>query len=131
MCVKKNTVIHLSIHKLRYCEGCLCLIAARNPSNHKLTCGKRPSGVFMCDTCVYTIKLRQNFNKHMKSDTHMKRGKQTFQCQQCQKYCRGSDLLEKHLKTHEGCDCSVCGKHLMTKWGMTRHKEAEHLEYDK
>ena len=53
--------IHLSIHKLGYCESCLGLIAARNLSNHKMTCGKRPSGVFKCDPCVYTTKWRHNF----------------------------------------------------------------------
>ena len=117
---------HMNVHKVTYCESCLGLIPQSQISDHKITCEQRPKDI-KCHFCNFQTRYRRSIKDHIET----MHGKQSIQCQYCQKYFSSSEFLESHLKLHLGYNCSVCGKQFKTNHGRKRHEDANHVENDK
>ena len=122
----KAIISHYVNHKVSYCKSCLGLIATKYINQHRIVCEKRPKE-YKCHICDFGTRWRSRLKEHM-DKFH---GKKTIQCKYCQKCFSRSDLLEKHLKIHEGYECSFCGKRFNSRQGRQYHLKANHVEKDK
>ena len=122
----KAIISHYVNHKVSYCKSCLGLIATKSINQHRIVCEKRPKE-YKCHICDFGTRWRSRLKEHI-DKFH---GKKTIQCKYCQKCFSRSDLLEKHLKIHEGYECSFCGKRFNSRQGRQYHLKANHVEKDK
>ena len=116
------------MHKVTYCENCIRLVPQNQITTHKIVCENRnrPKD-FKCHICTVQSRYKKSIEQHIKKF----HGKESIQCQNCQKYCSSSDKFQRHLKSHLGFACSVCGEYFKTKYGKKRHEMENHAENDK
>ena len=117
---------HLQIHKFSFCKHCNKMIPRRYFIQHKIKCSEAPKDL-VCHLCNnFSTRWKKCLKEHIKT----MHGEDSTKCQICSKTFGNVTHLEKHMRTHNGYDCSICGRNFKSRQARAYHMKANHVDTD-